>query len=106
MRRRPTPKIAAAFGAVGLVVLVLGIALVAGGQSLRHGQPREATPSDVRRSVPPPAEGVRPVKTDDDHDGVTNITDNCPTVANPDQSDRDGDGDGDACDPAPSRSGP
>ncbi len=36
---------------------------------------------------------------DRDGDGVPNIKDNCPDVANPDQSDVDGDGLGDACDP-------
>lgn len=37
--------------------------------------------------------------TDLDGDGVPDSVDNCPGVANADQSDRDGDGDGDACDP-------
>jgi hypothetical protein len=46
---------------------------------------------------------VRPVlnKTlmlaDADHDGVPDISDNCPAVANPDQKDSDGNGVGDAC---------
>ena len=35
---------------------------------------------------------------DGDNDGVTDINDNCPTVANANQSDRDGDGLGDLCD--------
>lgn len=36
-----------------------------------------------------------------DEDGLPNCVDNCPRVANADQSDRDGDGAGDACDPCP-----
>jgi hypothetical protein len=34
---------------------------------------------------------------DFDHDGIPNISDNCPLVANPDQKNTDGDGVGDAC---------
>jgi hypothetical protein len=38
---------------------------------------------------------------DSDADGIPDATDNCVTVANPDQHDDDGDGVGDACDPCP-----
>lgn len=38
---------------------------------------------------------------DDDGDGVTNASDNCPKVPNPDQANDDGDAFGDACDPCP-----
>ena len=36
---------------------------------------------------------------DADGDGVSDVHDNCPAVANADQADADGDGTGDACDP-------
>lgn len=35
---------------------------------------------------------------DDDDDGVLDVDDNCPLVANADQADNDGDGEGDLCD--------
>jgi len=38
------------------------------------------------------------LRADVDGDGVPNLQDNCPTVANPEQEDADGDGAGDACD--------
>jgi hypothetical protein len=38
---------------------------------------------------------------DTDGDLVPDVSDNCPTVFNPDQKDSDGDGLGDACDPTP-----
>lgn len=36
-----------------------------------------------------------------DGDAIPDVKDNCPTVANPDQTDTDHDGTGDACDPTP-----
>src|SRR6266446_5920630 len=38
---------------------------------------------------------------DSDGDGIVDVCDNCPGVANPDQADADGDGAGDLCDPCP-----
>ncbi len=38
--------------------------------------------------------------TDVDNDGIINVRDNCPFVANDDQADADGDGVGDVCDDA------
>lgn len=44
---------------------------------------------------------TRPDPNDVDRDGVPMATDNCPTVANPNQADRDTDNIGDACDACP-----
>ena len=43
---------------------------------------------------------------DDDLDGVAEFEDNCPNIANPNQSDLDGDGKGDFCDNCPIISNP
>ena len=44
-----------------------------------------------------------PLTPDADGDGIPDPSDNCPLVANPSQSDRDGDRIGDACDPLDER---
>jgi hypothetical protein len=55
-------------------------------------------PHDTARDT---AGDTRDTTGDSDGDGVADGSDNCPTVANPDQHDHDGDGRGDACDLCP-----
>ena len=47
---------------------------------------------------PPPPVKAPPPPPDQDHDGIPDFRDNCPTVYNPDQADSDHNGKGDACD--------
>ena len=52
--------------------------------------------------VPPADEATQqPTAKDTDGDGVLDVNDNCPSVANTTQADTDGDGIGDACDKCP-----
>ena len=48
---------------------------------------------------------IENIKGDADGDGIPNDTDNCPAVANSDQTDTDTDGVGDACDDTPNLTG-
>src|SRR5690606_24871871 len=50
------------------------------------------TPRPAATPPPVPTAAPTPVATDVDGDGVRNARDNCPTVANANQLDRDGDG--------------
>ena len=59
---------------------------------------RAAATDDAAIGDVTPRDGLGP---DDDGDGVPNVDDNCPSIANPDQHDEDGDKHGDACDPCP-----
>jgi hypothetical protein len=54
---------------------------------------KEPPPPPPPKVVPPP-----PPPPDQDHDGIPDFRDNCPTVYNPDQADSDHNGKGDACD--------
>jgi hypothetical protein len=53
-------------------------------------------------AVPGPGDGIdwhpNILIFDSDNDGIPNVQDNCPNIANPDQADSDGDGVGDVCD--------
>src|ERR1700749_1706333 len=69
--------------------------------------PESSAPAPAVSSSPPviveepPLEEEPPVEEveDADGDGVPDSSDNCVSVANPDQTDSDADGYGDACDP-------
>jgi len=74
------------------LVMVWAAAAFAGGCSFDPGE-------DVRDASTDP-DGMPP-DGDADGDGNPNRTDNCPTIANPDQHDEDGDGKGDVCDNCP-----
>lgn len=90
--------------------------------SFSHGvtsDPRDAAPADAPPADAPPTDSPMPMidapppvtsdamvdappaATDGDGDGVPDVNDNCPTVANANQRDHDGDGHGDRCDRCP-----
>lgn len=58
-------------------------------------------PTALPNPAPKPNPPEPPAPTDSDADGIPDTSDNCPTVANPNQADSDADGRGDACDPCP-----
>jgi Tol biopolymer transport system component len=58
------------------------------------------TDDDCPRASSCRQELVTATANDSDGDEITDVTDNCPELANSDQTDRDADGAGDACDPS------
>ena len=57
-----------------------------------------AADSEGSLQAHPSGHTVTTASPDTDNDGVADIFDNCPSIANPGQPDSDGDGSGDACD--------
>lgn len=53
----------------------------------------------IFKNIVPAQSQPTPPIIDNDKDGITDSSDNCPTVANANQADKDGDKIGDACDP-------
>lgn len=66
-------------------------------------EPPSSSPSSSASSEPSSSSSPPPPDPDYDQDldGVLDVDDNCPLVANPDQTDTDDDGIGDECDPTP-----
>jgi hypothetical protein len=60
--------------------------------------PAPLPPGSPSPEPPPPEPGG---EGDSDGDGTADVSDNCPFIRNPEQSDLDGDGVGDACDATP-----
>ena len=100
---------------VALIALVaLTVSLGTGAASAGPGHAVTAKKKCKKKKAPAPTT-VPPTSTsptgptpplDTDGDGVPDSSDNCVSVANPDQADADGDGHGDACDACPLTSNP
>jgi uncharacterized delta-60 repeat protein len=73
------------------------------GQTDAHESVCGSNPLDAESLSPDDNDNGIPdcIENDGDGDGISDILDNCPSVANADQTDSDGGGAGDACDAAP-----
>jgi hypothetical protein len=80
--------------------VLVSVLVLAGCFGKGHGQSGGDDGSATPDGSMPDGSNIDPMK-DTDGDGVPDVADNCPTVANPDQRNHDHDAFGDACDPCP-----
>ena len=83
------------FDATGTTCTYLALGLQVGGAA------SGAVSAHATITTVPPNDCSTPGQQDSDGDGIPDVCDNCPFVANRGQEDTDGDGDGDACDNCP-----